>query len=531
MTFTMNKPKQKLLFWILLVTAICSPVFSQDGLINARNFAETNGIAYQWFPIQKMLVMRKGIRSLRLTVNKTIATVDGREITLPIAPQIKDGQIMVPGTAIINAFQGKFTQPSNTNAQKPESSLIVSPPTLNIPEIPQEKVITVQPTIKPPATARPEQSSSEAVLVALRHSSREDHTRVVLEFNQNITYSSELVGNLYRINISGCRNLVPTRRTNPVGKDILNLDINSGPNRSGLILGFKVAQSKRAPSIETVSSPFRMIISFYSTPETSVAVATATPAISPKIESEEEKIKETVAVKVVQQEKAPEINIEVELEKLASESFLGRTIVIDPGHGGSDTGFKFPGRIPEKNITLSIAGFLQKSLEKIGLKAVLLRGADVEITQSKRLSIANRHGADLVISIHVGGSVNPDKSGVACIIFGKAGTEVPEGEAVLTEATVYKEWLTNTRFDLAAFLARRINERFKSQLKVESRGIKQLPLLPLKYIVNPAVLVEVGMLSEKTEGKNLLSTKYHEAIAACIANGVVDFFNGIVIKP
>jgi N-acetylmuramoyl-L-alanine amidase len=67
---------------------------------------------------------------------------------------------------------------------------------------------------------------------------------------------------------------------------------------------------------------------------------------------------------------------------------------------------------------------------------------------------------------------------------------------------------------------------------VESRGVKQLPLLPLKFIVNPAVLVEVGMLSEKTEGKNLLSKNYHQAIGACIANGIVDFFNGIVInKP
>jgi N-acetylmuramoyl-L-alanine amidase len=270
-----------------------------------------------------------------------------------------------------------------------------------------------------------------------------------------------------------------------------------------------------------------MIISFYSDPEALPASASQTIVqTAPEIE-------QPVAepVKIVEQEQPPEINIEVPLEQLTNEAFKGRTVVIDAGHGGGDTGFVYPGRTPEKNITLSVAGFLQQSLQKVGLKAVNIRSSDTEMTQSERTSIANRHGADLIISLHVGASNSPDKTGVCCLVYSKAGTVVADEKEILTEAAVYREWLENTRFDLASFLARRINERLKTQLKVESRGVKQLPVSQLKYLINPAVLVEIGMLSDPTEGKNLLSSKYHEAVAAAITNGVIDFFNGIVIKP
>lgn len=515
---------KKVFVLAVILCLITGAAHGQDGFISAKDFAETQGIAYQWFPIQKMLVMRKGLKSVKLTVNSTNANVDGRDIQLPAAPQIKQGQIMVPAAAIIKLFQGDLdslpesVENRNLNTAPPVVRPAVAP--TNIP------VTTPQPPPAQPALNTP-QTSSEAVLVALRHSTRDDHTRIVLEFNENVTYSSELKGDNYRLNIQGCRNLVPTRRTNPVGRDIKKLDINSGPNRSGLILNFQVSQSKRAPEIETVANPFRMIVSFFA--DTEAQPASATPPIVQPEPAKEQPVNEPV--KIVAQEQPPEINIEIPLEQLTNESFKGRTVVIDAGHGGSDTGFVFPGRIPEKSITLSIAGFLQQSLQKVGLKAVSIRNTDTEMTQSERTSIANRYGADLIISLHVGASYSPDKTGVCCLVYSKSGTAVADATEILSEAAVYREWLENTRFDLASFLARRINERLKTQLKVESRGVKQLPVSQLKYLINPAVLVEVGMLSDQTDGKNLLSSKYHEAVAAAITNGVVDFFNGIVIKP
>ncbi len=526
-------------FRLLLVALILitGSACGQDGFISARDFAESQGISYQWFPIQKMLVMRKGLKSVKLTVNETRATVGGRDVTLPAAPMIRDGQIMVPAAAVIRLFQGELnTDEVKTPPPAIQPAATDSPVTSQITPVPQpqQNLNTAPPIVRPPPPQPPVETAvedqSESVLVALRHSVREDHTRIVLEFSKSITYKTEMSGANFRLSISGCRNLVPTRRTNPVGRDIKKLDINSGPDRSGLILNFTTAQSKKSPIIETVSNPFRMIISFYSDPDTVVATApaelpTATATVAPVA------VKPAEAEKTVVRETPPEINIEVPLESLANESFKGRTIVIDPGHGGSDHGYTHPGRMPEKEITLSVARKLKDSLQKVGLNAVLVRDADVDMPQSQRTSVANRHGSDLIISLHTGSTRSDSKAGIACFIYTKSGTEVPGEETVLSESAVYREWLGKTRFDLSSFLAQRINERLKTQLKAESRGVKQLPLLPLKFLTNPAVLVEVGVLSDPTEGKNLLSSKYHEAIAAAVTNGIIDFFNGIVIKP
>lgn len=524
-------PIKRVLILLSAILLMASSAFGQDGFISARNFAETQGISYQWFPIQKMLVMRKGLKSVKLTVNETTASVDDKMVNLPAAPVIRDGQIMVPAAAIVRLFQGDLELQSPTS-----ENLNTAPPVVNPTPPPAPPNIQIQPTQplspSPTETTIPAQPApGEAVLVALRHSGREDHTRVVLEFSDNVTWTTEMNSDTFRLTIRGCRNLVPTRRTNPVGRHIKRLDINSGPDRSGLILNFQLPQSKKLPAIETVSNPFRMIISFFEDPD--AIIASPTQNVVATVASAATEAKEQVMAQknTVVEEKPPEINIEVPLESLANESFKGRTVVIDAGHGGADNGHVFPGRIPEKAINLAIARFLQQSLEKVGLKAVLIRNADVDMQQSQRISVANRHGTDLFISIHVGAARDLEKNGVSCIVYGKTGTPVSEKESGLTEASVYNDWLQGTRFDLASFLARKINERMKTHLKCESRGVKQLPLLPLKYVISPAVLVEVGMLSDKTEGKNLISSRYHEAVAAAITNGVVDFFNGIVIKP
>lgn len=504
-----------------LLLSMSAGLSAQDGYISARSFAESQGIAYQWFPIQKILVMRKGLKSVKLTVNERTAIVDDVSVPMPAPALVQDGQIMVPATAMTRFFQ------------------VITP--IATPQVP--------PPANPPITARNDMSrqamtpiaqtsaaiavdtiAEDAVLVALRHSSREDHTRIVLEFSDQITYRSEFKDGIYRLNIMGCRNLIPTRRTNPVGRDIAKLDINSGPDRSGLVLTFKVNQSTKQPTIETVGSPFRMIIAIAGPEITPTATATApiVPLAAPATIAATELPKKPVAPKI---EAAPEISIDVPAATLNNPSFSGRTIVIDAGHGGNDKGFVVNGRPDEKTITLSIAHYLKTSLEKVGLKAMLTRSDDSDMTQQQRISFANRNGGDLYISLHVGGSNDPSKGGFTVYTYNKKGTAISENAQGLSADAVYNEWLKNTRFDLSTFLARKVSDRFNQHLKAENRGVKSLPILPLKFIMNPAIVVETGMLSDKTEGKNLLSENYRNAIAKSIANAVVDFFNGIVVNP
>ncbi len=514
---------------------------AQDGYISARSFAESQGIAYQWFPLQKILVMRQGLKTVRLTVDSQTAIVNGSEVTMAAPPRIQQGQIMVPAAALTRFFSAaELPAVLQTPAPRiqvqpsppPPAPTVTQQPAIQLtPDVPV--AITPAPVVPPQPVAitpapQPVAESGEAILVALRHSPREDHTRVVLEFSGDITYRTDFKDGLYRLTIVGCRNLIPTQRTNPVGRDIAKLDINSGPDRKGLILSFYPNNKTAQPTIETVSGPFRMIISF-AAPDAQLATATITVASAPAAITASPTLT-TKAPEPPKMESAPEINIEVEAANLKNPDFAGRTIIIDAGHGGSDPGFRFAGRPDEKTINLEIARLLASKLEKIGFKVALTRNTDVDMSHDQRLSVANRHGGDLYISLHLGGSADISKAGTACFTYSSKGTHVDQTAQGISPEAVYNEWLKGTRFDLGIFLARKINERLIKHLKVESRGVRELPLQPLKFVMIPAVVVEAGMLSDATEGKNLISDNYRKAVAQSIANAVVDFFNGIVIN-
>ncbi len=502
---------------------------AQGGYISARSFAESQGIAYQWFPLQKILIMRQGLKTVRFTVDDTTVIVDGKEITLAAPPKIQQGQIIVPATALNRFFQ------TNVNAsvlQTPAPRVQEQSPVTNEQITATPVAVTPAPTVPPKPVVIPAvpKNSDEAILVALRHSVREDHTRIVLEFSNDIIYRTDFKDGLYRLTISGCRNLIPTQRTNPVGRDVAKLDINSGPDRKGLILSFYPNNKTAQPTIDTVGGPFRMIISFATPDAVETATPTTTLVASTPAQIAANMAPETIKPEPKKMESAPEINIVVEAANLKNPEFSGRTIIIDAGHGGADRGFTFDGRPDEKQINLEIARHLASALEQANFKTVLTRASDTEMSHNQRLGIINRHGGDLYISLHLGGSTDTSKAGVACYSYSKKGTQIEESPQSLSYEAVYSEWLKATRFDLGIFLAQKINERLVKHLKVESRGVKQLPLQPLQFVMIPAVVVETGMLSDATEGKNLISDNYRKAVAQSITNAVIDFFNGIVIN-
>ena len=534
----MRKFKLKCLYGLMLLALSSASCLYATDYISAENFAEANGISHQWFPIQKMLIMRKGLNSIKFRVGESTAIANEKEIRLSGVPRIQNNSIYVPADSLQSVFAGSKSVPivqinnvpinqerNQHNIQSTQRPIAVTPAT---PPTPMQT-----PPVIPPENMF-QDNGSEATLIALRHSEREDHTRVVLEFNNPVTYKSDFKNGIYKVTISGCKNLIPTKRTNPVGRDIAKLDLNSGANREGLILTFTLNQKEKTPTIETVADPFRMIVELpLGTAIAQVATATV-PIASPTIKIEgSEKPAPVSVVKPVEMEKPPEINIEVPIETVQNKEFLGRTVVIDPGHGGSDHGFEVSGRPPEKSINLDIARLLKQELEKAGFRAVLLRNDDITMSYRQRLTLANKCGGDLHIAIHTGGSNDTTKHGVACYIFTDKGISYNEDRKnnnILNYDDVFDEWLRNTRFDLSEYLAKKINNRLTKHLSTDSRGVIKSPLLPLKFIMNTAVLVEVGMLSDKVEGKNLISDIYKQAIAKSITNGVIDFFNGIKLN-
>lgn len=503
---------------LLLIVVLCLfavQVFASE-MVCVRSFSNENQISFQWFPIQRMMVMRKGLRSARVNPEKIEAIVDGSEQRLSVAPKMQDGLLKMAQSDLLNIFPGSKRISVTQTLQRNEN---------------QERTSeTVKPKVEPKTTQRTHTASTveagDVVLVALRHSMRDNHTRVVLEFNNSVEHSTSMDNNVYILKIDGCRNLIPSRRTDPVGRDIRKLDINSGPDRQGLIFRFEMNQSKIEPTIQVVRNPFRMIVAI---PSPDALEAQEEPVTQELEHSAEQKKVKQAESKPYESpiEQAPEITIEVSPANITNEAFKTATVVIDPGHGGSDRGFVFGTRPPEKDINLHVARELKTRLNEIGIAAILTRSDDREVPRADRLMIANKYGADLFVAIFTGGSNDPYKGGFACYYYGHEGVFVNQNAKGIQRDAVYASWLKNASFDYSRLLAKRVEQRIISHVTSDSRGVFRMPLLPLKFVVPPAIIVETGMLSEKNAGRNLISDKYRKAIAHAIANGIVDFFNSI----
>ncbi len=579
---------------------LASPVVAQEGerskgYISAREFAEAQGIAYQWFPMQKTLVLTRGNRTMHLSVGRNEAVVDDQPFVLPSAPLLQDGQVMVPARSIINVFGAQASQKPAAASKPPAVTVepgeeedgelgpdtpaeddgsakpvLVAPPRV----LPQGTgVVPVPPPAVPPAETAEEpteEEDQESTLVTVRHSIREDHTRVVLEFDGPMTYATENAGTgKFKLRINGCKNIIPTKRSNPAGRDLKSVSFHSGPDRKGLVVNFDLLDGGEPPTIETVANPYRMVLSFRATPaalaaasataklaaasatmqlKTKPATATAqlpppasatatVAAIPPKNQEPPKTDKpqppDSASGEAASREPAKNLKIDVPLEPLTRTAFSGRAIVIDPGHGGSDQGVTFNGLAPEKQITMSIAAKLRQILRQMGFNAYLLRAQDASLSPSERQAAANKAGGDLIVSLHVGGAGDESIEGVACYSYDGNGVSF-DGDATtgrISPQNVYGEWTQTTRFDLARFLSMKIRDRLIKHLSTRDRGVRPLPLLPLRFMIYPAVLVEVGMLTNPTEGPKLSSAGYQEAAARSIANGIVDFFNGIKLNP
>ena len=210
-----------------------------------------------------------------------------------------------------------------------------------------------------------------------------------------------------------------------------------------------------------------------------------------------------------------------------------RAIVLDSGHGGHDPGTAHFG-LKEKHITLDIAKRLRTYLKDAGFSVVMTRETDRFIPLSGRPAIANRLGADLFVSVHV--NANPD--------HGVSGVEVyyPRESVVASSAqwppavspadigvpsTTVKQILWDLVLGRTRFRSRRlaatICHSLRDDLQVPCRTTKPARFVVLREAWMPAVLVEVGYVTNHTEARRLGSAEYRAAIAQSIASGIVSY--------
>jgi N-acetylmuramoyl-L-alanine amidase len=174
-----------------------------------------------------------------------------------------------------------------------------------------------------------------------------------------------------------------------------------------------------------------------------------------------------------------------------------RTIVIDPGHGGSDAGATFGSRREsDDNLRLSLA--VQRLLQEQGLRVILTRSTDVNVPLSERSAISNRNNADLFVSIHRNASTNTSANGVENFVFTTAPTNTVQ-----------------SAFDV-------LDEIVNAGVQ-NNRGVRRGNFAVIRNTNAPAMLLEMGFISNARD--NQLFDQNFNAYAAAIARGIINALN------
>ena len=216
-------------------------------------------------------------------------------------------------------------------------------------------------------------------------------------------------------------------------------------------------------------------------------------------------------------------------------------IVIDPGHGGDDVGAKGSDGGEEKTVVMAIARRLAAALEARGHAIRLTREGDESRPLTDRTAVANRLDARVFVSLHANASTVPSVHGAETYYMSLDRTATDEA-AAQTAAVENRAGRSEERrspldlilWDLAqtdvlnesARLALAVQRRLNARLGTTDRGVKQAPFAVLTGATMPAVLIEVGFLSNPTEARLLADPAHQQRIADAIADGIEDFVDG-----
>lgn len=194
---------------------------------------------------------------------------------------------------------------------------------------------------------------------------------------------------------------------------------------------------------------------------------------------------------------------------ILGDGVKGRTILLDPGHGGSDSGAVGYSGVTEASVTLPVAQKTRDILQRAGANVVMTRNTDVDVygrdasarqELQARVDVGARAGADVFVSIHCNAFSSPTANGMETYYYGGSS----EGER----------------------LATLLNEELAEACGLYNRGVKSANFYVMKHSAMPASLIELGFVTNPREEAKLADDAYQETLAEAIARGIERFFTG-----
>ncbi len=398
-------------------------------------------------------------RKVVVIPDNPFVSIDGSLLSIPITPQFRGGRLLIPILAVPIIFREVSGKEIRWDAKM--------------------RVLTI--------------GQSSVNITGIRLSSSDDETRVVLELSSSLKYTTKQVSeDKFEIFFEkGVLVSGDISKQAPEGhvSSVHGVNVNDGA-RVAINLSKKNLQARTL----TLDNPDRLLVTF---------------GIGKK--------------------------------KVSDEKYSLEVVIIDAGHGGKDPGAMGPTGLQEKVVTLDIAKRVAELVTKnLGVKAILTRSEDEFVSLKERADIANKNEAELFISIHCNASTNRARGGIETYFLSEAKTdwaravearenavirfELPEGakdsaslEYILWDMA-QKEFLSES-----SKLAELVHEELAERFSVEDRGLKQANFYVLRGCYMPAILVEVGFLSNRKEEKLLRKKSSRQKAAEGIFEGIKEF--------
>jgi N-acetylmuramoyl-L-alanine amidase len=386
------------------------------------------------------------------------------------------------------------------------------------------------PSVEASATKPTGSKSGLATVAALRHWSNPSYTRIVIDADQAIAYTHQLIKQdpannkpqRICVDLESSRLAGSLQKVIPINDNLLS-DARAAQYTLSSVRVVADIKSFTTYKIFSLRNPFRIVLDVWG----------EGPVARPE---------QPVDVPVV-----PETTVKGSMGKsaLARQLALGvKRIVIDAGHGGKD--FGAPGYINgvhEKEVTLRIAKRLaEKVRNDIGCDVIMTRASDQYLTLEERTAIANTHNADLFVSIHTNANRDSRVFGLETYFLNLA----TDNDAILVAArenatstknisdlqTILNDLMQNAKISESSRLAAYVQSSMHNGLKrnydlINNKGVKQAPFYVLLGAQMPAILVETSFISNARECERLVNNTYQERLTDAIISGIKTYIKEI----
>ncbi|MGH9511987.1 MAG: N-acetylmuramoyl-L-alanine amidase [Terriglobales bacterium] len=368
-----------------------------------------------------------------------------------------------------------------------------------------------------------------------------DRSRIVLEIGEHSDFSASVETNPSRL-------IINLRDSQIQTQGLQNKDVESSENlsRGQPYVPAAVLASRSFPSqnVARASGPVKRIVE--ADEDDDVAkVSPLTPPPGPRNSSSPPKARgagnRRAARRVDVREAQPTASGDRSLIRALGLK-IGK-IVIDPGHGGYDTGTIGPHSLEEKNLVLDVSRRLGKLLEsRLGAQVVYTRKDDTFVPLETRTAIANREHADLFISVHANSSRDPAARGVETYYLNFSSSpdalEVAARENAVSETSIHelqdlvKQIALKEKIEESREFASDVQEELHSGLSVRNpglrdRGVKKAPFIVLIGANMPSILAEISFVSNPADERRLETAAYRQRIAESLYRGISKYASGL----